>query len=159
MMLAIAAIIAVTILVNRANEQAAEQARLRAPRQYTATLPKNSFSVGANSFNSYKFSVPDGAYNVHFEGDFNASGGVGNDINVFLATEDDFVNWQNRHQVKVIYGSGKETQGTIKVGLPPGAGTYELVFNNRFSLFTGKDIEAHGTLSYTKVPDQSELPH
>jgi hypothetical protein len=124
------------------------------PRQFTIDLRENSFPVEANAYKAYKFTVPDGAYNVHLDGNFTASGGAGNDIEVFLLPEDDFVNWENRHPGKAYYNGGKATQGTIKVGLPSGTGVYELVFNNRFSLFTGKSIEAHATLTYTKMPDK-----
>lgn len=125
-----------------------------APQQFTINLQESSFTVEANGYNAYKFTVPDGAYNVHLEGNFTGSGGAGNDIDVFLLGEDDFVNWENRHQSRTYYNSGKETQGTIKVALPSGAAVYELVFNNRFSLLTAKSIEAHATLTYTKVPDK-----
>jgi len=143
----------IALLLNKANKEAEQAAQLAAPRQYTAALPQTSFTVAPNSYNSYKFTVPDGAYNVHFDGDFTATGGQ-NDIVVLLVTEDDFVNWLNRHATNALYSTGRETQGTIKVTLPSGSGAYQLVFNNRFSLFTAKEIEAHATLTYTKVPDK-----
>lgn len=126
------------------------------PKGFKINLSENAFSVQAREFNAYKYTVPDGAFNVRFEGNFDASGGMGNDIETLLLSEQDFNNWENGHQAQAYYSSGRTTQGTIKVPLPSGAGMYELVFNNRFSLLTGKNIKADGTLSYTKVLDKPE---
>ena len=164
---AIIAISWIAVAINKANKDAkiaAEQeaARLAAekaattPRQFTIQLQENTFTIAANGYNAYKFTVPPGAYNVHLDGDFSASGGSGNDIGVFVSGEDDFVNWENHHASKAYYTTGgQETQGKFNINLPPGAAVYELVFNNRFSLFTPKQIEAHGILTYTKVVSDS----
>jgi hypothetical protein len=88
---------------------------------------------------------------THFlaqKGNFTASGGTGNDIDVYVLPQDDFVNWQNRHASRSYYNSGKVTVGNLNVNLPSDAGTYYLVFDNRFSLLSEKNVRVNATLSY-----------
>jgi hypothetical protein len=92
--------------------------------------------------------VPAGAYNVNLRGHFSATGGLGNDIEAYLLTEDDLVNWQNGHTVNALYNSGRVTQKTVNVVLPADAGKYCLVFNNKFSFFVPKAVQTDVTLSY-----------
>ena len=92
--------------------------------------------------------VPTGATSVNLHGNFTASGGLTNDVEVFVMSENDFVNWQNRHEAKTFYNSGKVTVGTINVNLPADAGTYYLVFNNRFSLLTQRTVLVDAALTY-----------
>ena len=100
--------------------------------------------------NTVKFEIPSGSFNETFKGHFSTTGGSGNDIQVLIFAADDFVNWQNRHDAKTFYNSGRVTQDTLNVSLPAGGGLYYVVFNNRFSLLSPKDVEAHITLSYNK---------
>ena len=88
--------------------------------------------------------------NVWVDGNFSASGGSGNDIEVYLFDQDAFVNWQNNRPARACYNSGRSTQGKIYAGLPPLAGTYFLIFNNNFSLITPKVVQASATLHYTQ---------
>jgi len=76
------------------------------------------------------------------KGHFTASGGAGNDIEVFVVNEDEYTNWQNGHPTKALYSSGKVTQDSINLTLPAEAATYYVVFNNKFSLLAPKAIEA-----------------
>jgi hypothetical protein len=85
--------------------------------------------------------VPQNAGAVRVEGTFSATGGAGNDVEAYIFSNDDFVNWQNRHRVRTFYNSGRVTQGTLEVTLPPIAGTYYLVFNNNFSLLSAKTVQ------------------
>jgi predicted nucleic acid-binding Zn ribbon protein len=84
-------------------------------------------------------------------GSFQASGGVGNDIRVVLVDEDSFVNWSNGHQAQALYDSERTTIGKLKVPITR-SGTYYLVFSNRFSAFTPKQVFANMTLSYQALP-------
>jgi hypothetical protein len=59
-------------------------------------------------------------------------------------------NWRNHHHVTALYNSQKVTQGTIDLILPH-AGKYHVVFNNGFSVFTPKAVEANLMLEY-KLP-------
>jgi hypothetical protein len=76
------------------------------------------------------------------KGHFAATGGSRNDIEVFVLTEDEFVNWQNRHTVHTLYNSGQVTQDSINLTLPNDAATYYVVFNNKFSFLSPKAVEA-----------------
>jgi hypothetical protein len=71
-------------------------------------------------------------------GRFQAEGGRGNDIKVYIFDEDRFLNWQNHHNANTYYDSGKVTVGRIDVALR--SGIYYLVFDNMtFSLKTVPD--------------------
>jgi hypothetical protein len=62
--------------------------------------------------------------------------------NLLLAHRMLLLRWTQR-----ICGS-KATQGTISATLPSGGGTYYLVFNNGFSIFAKKTVQAAVTLHY-----------
>ena len=84
------------------------------------------------------------------EGQFRATGGMRNSIEVWVMDDDEFVNWSNNHPVKALYNSQKVTQGTIEVYLRH-PGKYHIVFNNMFSLMTPKAVEASLVLKYRKA--------
>lgn len=111
-------------------------------------LVDTAFTLNALQGMHWNFTVPANATDVRVEGTFNASGGARNDIEVYLLTDDEFVNWQNNHTVSTLYNSGRMTQGTLNAPLPPGAGTYHLVFNNKFSLLSPKAVRASIRLHY-----------
>ena len=79
---------------------------------------------------------------------FAASGGVNNSIEVFLTNEDGIANLKNRNPYKRFYFSGRVTQNSIDVALPPSADTYYLVFDNRFALMIPRAVQANATLDY-----------
>ena|SRR6476646_8548405 len=106
----------------------------------TEVLSNGAFALSATQYRYIRFEVPQNAGAVRVEGTFSASGGAGNDIESYVFSNDDFVNWQNRHRVHAFYNSGRVTQGTLEVSLPL-AGTYYLVFNNNFSLFSAKTVQ------------------
>jgi hypothetical protein len=129
--------------------QPAQAGNKSQPRTYTTTM-EPAFTIRQLNEKNWKFSVPAGATNVRLQGHFVASGGSGNDVQVYLMNDDEFVNWRNRHPIKPIYNSQKVTQGTINVPLPSEIGTYYLVFDNRFSLISPKAVQDNLTLQYTK---------
>jgi hypothetical protein len=113
----------------------------------TETIANTTISVGAGSFNYYKFVVPATATEASVDGHFSATGGFGNDIQVFVVNADSFVNFQNGHPSDAYFNSGKVTQNTINA-LLPGPGTYYLVCNNRFGLLAPKAVEINAILHY-----------
>jgi hypothetical protein len=117
-------------------------------QQRTQTLNNPALAVGANRYSYFKLDVPPGATGVQLQGNFTASGGSGNDVEVYVLPETDFVNWQNRHAAKTYYNSGKVTVGNLNLTLPPDAGSYYLVFDNRFSLLSQKSVRLNATLTY-----------
>jgi len=118
------------------------------PVLHTMNIGKGALSVPALRYSFYTLVVPDGARSVRVQGHFTATGGLGNDIFVFLLNQDAFTNWQNKHQASAYYNSGKVTVGDLNAALPNDAGTYYLVFDNRFSLLTAKAVEFTGTMTY-----------
>jgi len=117
-------------------------------QQHTTALANPALAVNALNFAYFKLDVPAGATSVLVHGNFTASGGLGNDVEVFLMSESDFVNWQNRHDSKTFYNSGKVTVGNLNVNLPADAGTYYLVFSNRFGLLARKNVRVDAALTY-----------
>ncbi|SRR5258708_5350877 len=105
--------------------------------------------VKANGYVTKKFTVEPGMQDFHVVGQFNASGGTGNDIQAVLVDEDQFQNWVNGHKTKVFYSTEKITTDKLDVG-PLAPGTYILAFSNTFSAFTDKyvfaEIEARWTV-------------
>ena len=101
-------------------------------------IANGSVTVNANNYSYYGFTILPGARDASVEGHFSAVGGSGNDIEVYVFSEDDFANWKNHHQSRVFYQSGKVTQGHINAQLGSAPGTYYLVLNNQFSLLAPK---------------------
>lgn len=75
---------------------------------------------------------------VRIMGRFEAQGGSGNDIEVYIKGEDDYINWKNGHASQSYYQSGRQTVGEFDVGV--NGGTYYLILSNTFSTFTPKAV-------------------
>ncbi len=130
----------------RADQAAANVPPVPQPRLYTETID-GAFTIPQLHDKDYRLAVPAGAKDVSLQGHFTATGGANNDIEVSLMDDDTFVNWQNRHPVTPTYSSGRVTQGTLNISLPD-AGTYYLIFNNRFSVFSPKAVQDNVSLTY-----------
>ena len=113
----------------------------------TLTITDGSFTVAPGKYQSFKVAVIDGVTKPVIEGTFSASGG-NNDVEVFVLEENQFLNWQNGHSNNATYTSGRVTAGKLKVQLPEEAGTYYVVFSNRFSYITNKAVTAALKLAY-----------
>jgi len=93
--------------------------------------------------------VPENAAQVAVNGHFAATGGTGNDIICFILDEDGFANLKNGQPSRTYYNSDRVTQAKIEArNLPPG--TYYVLLDNRFSLFTPKAVQIEATLSYVQ---------
>lgn len=130
------------------NSPGAQQFRHVTQQQRVTTISNPDLGVSPNGYASFKFDVPAGATSVHLQGGFFAKGGSGNDVEVFLLPEQDFLNWQNGHRAVTLYNSGKVTTGTINVNLPSDAGTYYLVFSNKFSLVSPKSVNVNTKMTF-----------
>lgn len=115
----------------------------------TQPIANAAVTVNADGYSYYKFEVPPGATNVAVDGHFSAAGGIGNDIEVCVLSDDAFVNFQNHHSASTFFNSGKLTQSAIHAVLPAGGGTYYLLLNNNFSLITPKAVQINAVLHYT----------
>jgi len=125
---------------------ASQTAYVRQPHRIT--IGNGAITVNAANVVYFPITVPVGATNVTLTGHFTASGGSGNDIEVFLLNQDAYTNWQNGHPSSAYYNSGKVTVADANTTLPNGAGTYYLVFNNKFSLFSPKAVAENFNLTY-----------
>ncbi len=106
--------------------------------------------VRAQGYVQYRLTIGPEMVQPTVTGSFNASGGGGNDITAVIADEANFINWINGHQARVYWNTqGRETTGNFEVRLPPG--TYYLAFNNKFSLFTEKQVFIEADLNYKKA--------
>ncbi|MFZ0738426.1 MAG: hypothetical protein WAM96_15130 [Candidatus Acidiferrales bacterium] len=111
-------------------------------------MVNTAFTVKNMGYVYYAVVVPPGATNVSVTGHFSASGGTGNDVEVYILNTDQFANFQSRHETTTFYNSGRVTQNSIRAILPPGGATYYLVFNNNFSFLSAKAVQANVTLTY-----------
>jgi hypothetical protein len=107
---------------------------------FSSALVQGSVAVEANSYVRYRVVVfPIFMPYARIEGQLRASGGIGNDIKVYVFTDADFVNWANGHASQTLYESGQVSAADVKVPLPnPGA--YYVVISNTFSLLTPKIV-------------------
>jgi ribosomal protein L40E len=133
------------------NPGAQELQRL-ANLSHAETITPAVFSVGSHAFASYRFSVPEGVRNVTVSGEFGATGSAAHDdeVEVYLLTAGDLVNWQYGYSPAAFYSSGRVTHGDVDAVLPPAAGAYCIVFNNNFSPRTAKSVHANVTLRYKR---------
>jgi hypothetical protein len=136
---------------NRANTQnqalQLQMAQMNTPKPHFVPITNGAAAVPAGSYSWYTFVVPVGASTVAVNGHFSATGGTGNDIQCYILDEDGLVNFKNGHPATAYFNSGKVTQAKIgAVLITPG--TYYLVMDNRFSLFTPKAVQIEATVSY-----------
>lgn len=94
--------------------------------------------IPAGKYRSYSFRVDSRAV---VTGRFQAQGGAQNDIEAYILDYDGFINWTNNHSAPAYYNSGRLTVGNIRA--PLAAGTYYLVFSNRYSAADDKTVEAN----------------
>jgi hypothetical protein len=121
------------------------------------------FTVTGHNFRYYKFDLPEGSMNVSIVGQFastssdkktgsakpnDKSESPDTDIEVYVLSEPAFAVWQNGYATSSVYESGRVSQGSLQTELPAGAGVYYLVFSNKFSPKTAKNVNATILLRY-----------
>src|SRR5262245_45297213 len=129
--------------------------------KHDQTILETPFSVTARNFRYYKFDLPEGSMNVSIVGQFTSStekkttaaksaaaDGEDNDVEVYVLGEAAFAVWQNGYATSSVYESGRVSQGTMQADLPAGAGVYYLIFSNKFSSRSVKNINATVLLRY-----------
>jgi hypothetical protein len=105
--------------------------------------------VKAGGYSQFRIRIEPEMRDARISGSFNAAGGSGNDIEAAIAHEDEFLNYINGHQARVYYGTtGKKTTDHFDVRL--GQGTYVLVFNNKFSTLSDKQVSLEVDLNYSR---------
>ena len=116
----------------------------------TGKIATGQILVRAGGYVQYRITITPEMSDASISGSFNASGGGGNDIEAVIADETNYTNWINGHQAQVFWQTGgRATTGMIAASLAPG--TYYLVFSNRFSMFTEKQVFLDVDLNYTKA--------
>jgi hypothetical protein len=115
--------------------------------QKNINIVNGLLTIDAEGYQVYVVKTPPDATQIHVQGSFNASGGTGNDIEVFIMDTVAFKNWQNNHTVRAYYDSGRLTTSNFDVALPSG-GEFALVFSNTFSSFSRKIVNAFACLFY-----------
>ena len=130
--------------------------------KHDQTILVTPFSVSAHNFRYYKFDLPEGSLNVSIVGQFAASSAdkkaasakpaaadaIDNDVEVYVLSEPAFAVWQNGYATSSVYESGRVSQGSMQAELPAGAGVYYLIFSNKFSAKTVKNVNATVLLRY-----------
>ncbi|HKS74238.1 MAG TPA: zinc ribbon domain-containing protein [Terriglobales bacterium] len=123
------------------------------------------FTIQPHSFRYYKFDLPEGSTRVAIVGQFSASAAANkkqaatseppdNAIEVFVLSEPAFTVWQKGFATNSVYESGRVSSGTVQSDLPDGAGIYYLVFSNKASEKTAKQVTATVALRYKSwLPD------
>jgi ribosomal protein L40E len=142
------------------NDPVAQELRDEITGARTQTIVETPISVKPQSFAYYEFTVPPGAVNVGVTGQFSAEGrpdkksdkgsnnASDNNVETYVLTDSAFVVWRNGYATGSRYESDRVPQGTINATLPAGSGIYYLVFNNRFSPRTEKNVHATVLLHY-----------
>jgi hypothetical protein len=125
------------------NEFIRQMATRQITQPVTVNIINGPIAIAPSQAMSYHFTVLPRSQYVQIEGSFEASGGSGNDVEVYVLDDDGFVNWQNGHSTTTFYNSGKVTRGTLNVVLPATSSqpvTYHVIFNNKFSLVSNKVV-------------------
>lgn len=143
-------LVAMLLWISFSDSPEAQQVRRTLSVSHMETLTPELFFVNSKGFSSYKFYVPPGTREATISGRFDANGGAHHDIEIYVLSEPDEVNWQSGYAHGGFYDSGRVSQGEISVSLPKGVGAYCLVFDNTFSPSDKKMIHANVTLSYSR---------
>lgn len=110
----------------------------QSPAPQNPRIVPPAFTIPAGGYSFYPFVI---RKNGVLFGRFQATGGGGNDVEVFVLGQDEFTNWKNGHSVDTSYNSGRITVSNISVELS--SGSYFLVFSNTFSVVTPKAVTAN----------------
>jgi len=108
-----------------------------------------TIGVDSRSHEAYALTVDQAQRDAHIVGSFRASGGMGNDIRVFVMREDDYINWANGHATSALYSSGQLTTSSFDIG-PLSPGRYRVVFDNTFSMLSRKNVYTQVALKYQR---------
>ncbi len=116
-------------------------------RPFSSPILSGSVAVAPLHVQYWKFDISPTMTNAHVTGSFHATGGSGNDIEAIVAEWGECENWINGHQARVVYQSGKVTNGSMDVAIRE-AGTYCLAFSNKMALLSGKTVSGNVALQY-----------
>jgi hypothetical protein len=116
------------------------------PVTYTRNIVNETITVYADSIVYFQFTVPSHASDLQVSVNFSVSGGLENDIRVYIMDSINFVNWVNKRGASAYYISQQVTANITNILLPSN-GTYYLVFDNT-SWHSPKSVNTQVTLTY-----------
>jgi hypothetical protein len=116
------------------------------PVTYTRNIVNETITVYADSIVYFQFTVPSHASDLQVSVNFSASGGLENDIRVYIMDSRNFVNWVNKRGASAYYVSEQVTANITNILLPSN-GTYYLIFDNT-SWHSPKSVNTQVTLTY-----------
>lgn len=118
-------------------------------RSFNQKVATGQIIVKANGYVQDRITITPDMVEPTVTGNFNASGGSGNDIRGIIADETNYTNWINGHEAQVFWSTqGNQTTGKLEVRLQPGI--YYLVLSSQFSAFTDKQVFLELDLNYKK---------
>ncbi len=127
---------------------ASPAARADEPTIQTTSILSGSVAVQALRYVTYPVTVtPNLMTDPRIVGHVQVSGGTGNDIDVMVLSDTDFLNWKNNHAVAPLYHSGQVTAADINLPVPA-AGDYIVVLSNVFSPLTPKTVAGNIHLAW-----------
>ena len=122
------------------------------PAPQRTSILDGSVAVQASAYIAYPVMVDASVMTLpHIAGHVVATGGSGNDIEVVVFTETQFINWKNDHKKGSLFTSGQVTACDLNVALE-GSGKYYVMLSNVFSAFTPKTVEGKIDLVWTPPP-------
>lgn len=131
--ISIGVLLTVGLLAGLAPVQAQEQAEV--------PVVRSTFRVDAAKANYFQFKLPSYFRDGRIAGNALATGGAGNDIRVLILTEQQFQVWTRSPRPEALYDSGQRRSVVLRVPVS-NPGTYYVVFDNRFSVLSPKNVEA-----------------
>jgi len=118
----------------------------------TKAIASGTFVVAPGTARDIGFYVDFGIYRPRVTGSFHASGGA-NDIEVFIANDEDYNSWNIGRRVTPLYNSGVTTAADIDV-LLRATGHFHLVLNNKYSN-AQKFVEVNIYVEWWEAPPSS----
>ncbi|HST50659.1 MAG TPA: hypothetical protein VLJ61_01510 [Pyrinomonadaceae bacterium] len=119
-----------------------QQPEPQANQPNSLVLLSQVFEVSPQQYFTTTFTVPNSGARI--VGRFQAVSG--DNIQVHILGPDDYSNFEHRNPFRTYYDSGKTVTGSIDLRL--GGGTYYLVFENRYSIFSKKVVQANVSMEY-----------
>jgi hypothetical protein len=120
-------------------------------KHWTVKLGSENVIIEPGRYQYVQFATSSDMQAIKIVGHVEATGGSGNDVEVFVMDEDTFVNWKNHHQTAALFQSGRVTATSLELDLPSAENRYYLIFNNGFSLLSNKAVVSSVVLKYDKL--------
>jgi len=114
---------------------------VEAQQDRESPIVRSAFRVDPAKAAYWSFKVPTYVVDGRIAGNALAAGGAGNDIRVLVLTERQFQLWQQNQPIQGLFDSGQRRSVVLSVRVSD-PGTYFVVFDNRFSLVSPKNISA-----------------